>query len=214
LIDAGRPVPQDEYPLARVLKDARYDTCQVGKWRQMGLTPADWGFDEYVTDPTAGGWYWQKSYTQNGQLIQTDEEFYYPDVTHQYAVDFLRRHAPTDTVLPRSFTARRAVRGSGSSCSSADDGWKLNRAGELFDMKDSPFVEQLVPADSKDQAAIDVRARLQAVLDSLNPAGGMTLSVEEEAAERSPAQKQRQQNAKKRIQRKANPRPRAKAGKE
>ena len=28
-----------------------------------------------------------------------------------------------------------------------DDGWKLNQAGELFDMKDSPFVEQLVPAD-------------------------------------------------------------------
>jgi arylsulfatase B/arylsulfatase I/J len=56
---AGRPVPQDEYPLARVLKDAGYDTCHVGKWRQMGLTPADWGFGEYVTDPTAGGYYWQ-----------------------------------------------------------------------------------------------------------------------------------------------------------
>src|SRR5262245_37584539 len=48
---------RDEYPIARLLKESGYATCQVGKWRQVGETPKDWGFDEYVTDNTAGGWY-------------------------------------------------------------------------------------------------------------------------------------------------------------
>jgi len=52
-------------------------------------------------------------------------------------------------------------------------GWKLNQAGELFDMSDAPFAEKLVPADSKDPAAIAARKRLQPVLDKLNPAGGI-----------------------------------------
>jgi arylsulfatase A len=362
---AGRPTPQDEYPLARLLKEAGYDTCQVGKWRQMGLTPADWGFGEYVTDPTAGGWYWQKSYTKNGQLIQTADEFYFPDVMREYAVDFLRHHAPTasgaakpfflyyachlvhvpivrtpdskpgeqdpdvlyndnvayldkqvgglraeldrlglrdntlivfsgdngtakesGTLNSRQINGQKGTMMEGGSrvplianwkgvappgrvlgdlvdfsdilptfaeaagaklpegrtfdgCSFApqlhgekgsprewtfvqlgrrwyvrDDGWKLNRAGGLFDMKDSPFVEQLVPTDSKDPAAIAARTRLQAVLDKLDPAGGRTLSVEEEAAERTRAQKQRDRSAKKQTQGKTNPRPRTKAGRQ
>jgi arylsulfatase A len=53
-----------------------------------------------------------------------------------------------------------------------DSRYKLNNAGELFDMKDAPFVEQLVAADTKDADAIAARKRLQAVLDKLNPAAG------------------------------------------
>jgi len=52
-------------------------------------------------------------------------------------------------------------------------GWKLNQAGELFDMSDAPFAERLVAADSKDASAIAARARLQAALAQLNPAGGI-----------------------------------------
>ena len=52
-------------------------------------------------------------------------------------------------------------------------GWKLNQAGELFDMSDAPFAEKLVPPDSEDPAAIAARKRLQPVLDKLNPAGGI-----------------------------------------
>jgi len=52
-------------------------------------------------------------------------------------------------------------------------GWKLNEKGELFDMSDTPFTEKLVPADTKDAVAIASRKRLQAVLDQLNPAGGI-----------------------------------------
>ncbi|HNQ90662.1 MAG TPA: hypothetical protein PKM73_18765 [Verrucomicrobiota bacterium] len=40
-------------------------------------------------------------------------------------------------------------------------------------MSDAPFAEMLVPADSKDASALAARKRLQAVLDTLNPAAGV-----------------------------------------
>ena len=55
-----------------------------------------------------------------------------------------------------------------------NDGWKLNQAGELYDMTDAPFVEQLVAADGQSEAARAARGKLQAVLAELNPAGGKT----------------------------------------
>ena len=82
----------DEVGIAKTLKTAGYATCSVGKWRQVGETPGDWGFDEWITDPTAGGWYWQKSYTKNGQLVELDKEVYYEDVIYDVAMDFVRRH--------------------------------------------------------------------------------------------------------------------------
>jgi arylsulfatase A len=347
---SGQPKSQDEYPLARILTEAGYDTCHVGKWRQMGETPGDWGFGEYITDNTAGGWYWQKSYTKNGKLVETPEEVYCPDVYHEFAVDFLRRHAPkgsasakpfylyypshlihgpilrtpdskpgeTDPVtlyndnvayldkqvglvvaeldklglrentlivfsgdngtaqrsgtihgrqingqkgtmleggsrvplianwkgvapagrvlkdlvdfsdllptfveaagaqLPpgvtidgRSFAAQlRGRKGNprewiyvqlGRRWYVRDDGWKLNESGELFDMKDSPFVEELVPADSKTDAAVEARKRLQAVLDKLSPATGKTISAEQEAAGKNKAKKKGQKGQKKKA---------------
>ena len=54
-----------------------------------------------------------------------------------------------------------------------EHGWKLNQAGELYDMSGAPWAEKLVPADTKDPAAIAARKRLQAALDQLNPAGGI-----------------------------------------
>jgi arylsulfatase A len=51
--------------------------------------------------------------------------------------------------------------------------WKLNRAGQLFDMNHAPFGEAVVADDSKEAAAIAARQRLQAELDKLNPAGGI-----------------------------------------
>jgi arylsulfatase A len=54
-----------------------------------------------------------------------------------------------------------------------DAGWKLNQAGELFDMSDAPFAEKPVASGSTDPAAIAARKRLQAALDALNPAGGI-----------------------------------------
>lgn len=54
-----------------------------------------------------------------------------------------------------------------------EHGWKLTQDAELFDLSGAPWEEKLVPADTKDEAAIKARARLSAVLAGLNPAGGI-----------------------------------------
>jgi arylsulfatase A len=54
-----------------------------------------------------------------------------------------------------------------------EPGWKLNQAGELFDMSDAPFAEKPVPIDTKDPAAQAALARMKTVLAGLNPAGGI-----------------------------------------
>ncbi len=82
----------DEISIARLLKANGYVTGQSGKWRQVGETPKDWGFDEYLTDPTAGGWYWQNWVEKNGQKVDLPPNTYGPDVAQQFAVDFVRRH--------------------------------------------------------------------------------------------------------------------------
>ncbi|HEV3143888.1 MAG TPA: sulfatase-like hydrolase/transferase [Gemmataceae bacterium] len=83
---------KDEYPIARLLKENGYATCQAGKWRQIGETPKDWGFDEYCTDNTAGGWYWRKQYIKNGQVVKTAEQVYCPDIVHDFAIDFINKN--------------------------------------------------------------------------------------------------------------------------
>lgn len=82
----------DEYPMARILKEAGYTTGMCGKWRQVGETPNDWGFDEYITDPTAGGWFWQTKHEKNRKEFTAPEGSYAPDVIHDFAIDFLKRH--------------------------------------------------------------------------------------------------------------------------
>ena len=51
--------------------------------------------------------------------------------------------------------------------------WKLNQAGELFDMSDAPFTEKPVPLETSDPAAKAARSRLQAVLAKLDPSSGI-----------------------------------------
>jgi len=332
-------LPQNEYPLARILKEAGYSTCSVGKWRQLELTPRDWGFDEYVTDPTPAGFYWldesKQKYDRNGTAVSVkngDKPVFYPDICHDYAMEFIRAHgaggksagkpfflyypshimheglrrtptsapdADRETIvkdnliyldrqigemvaeldrlnlrdntlivfagdngtakgtatspfigctlngrrisgvkgqmleggalvpfivnwkggapggrvvkdlvdftdllatftelagakLPQTLTydgrsLLPLLRGEpftprewifvGVSFGSPmwyvrEDKWKLDQSGKLFDMKDAPFAEPLVPANSKSPEAVAARKRLQAVLDKLNPAAG------------------------------------------
>lgn len=82
----------DEQPVAKILKQAGYATGESGKWRQVGETPKDWGFDEYLTDPTAGGWYWKNSVIKNGETITSKEEVYNPDQIQAFSIDFITRH--------------------------------------------------------------------------------------------------------------------------
>ena len=82
----------DESPVATLLKQAGYATGMAGKWRQVGETPKDWGFDEYTTDPTASGWYWQTKHLKNGQEVTEAAGSYAPDVVHAFTLDFIRRN--------------------------------------------------------------------------------------------------------------------------
>lgn len=316
---SGQPSFKNEPSIARTLKEAGYATGMAGKWRQMGDTPGDWGFDEWITDPTAGGWYWKTSYTKNSQLVETSQDVYCPDVCFDFAVDFFKRHRdqpfyfyyPTHLIhgpilrtpdsksatkdyyddnvayldkqigqlvaeldrlglrentlivftgdngtarfgsdrslingrmingqkstmleggsrvplianwkgtiqagkvlndlidfsdfyatfaelagakMPegvtfdsRSFTPQlRGGKGTprewifvqlGAKWYVREQGFKLTQSGELFDMGDAPFVEKLVDANDKNKTADTSQKCLQAVLDKLNPAGGIT----------------------------------------
>ena len=82
----------DEYPMAKLMKQAGYATGQAGKWRQVGELPGDWGFDEFLTDNTASGWYWETKYNKNGQILNLPEGTYGPDVIQKFTFDFLSRH--------------------------------------------------------------------------------------------------------------------------
>ncbi|MEQ1830442.1 MAG: sulfatase-like hydrolase/transferase [Pirellula sp.] len=82
----------NEYPMARMLKDNGYATGMAGKWRQVGETPRDWGFDEYTTDPTAGGWFWKNEHLRNGEDFTDRAQAYAPDSIHQFSMDFIAKH--------------------------------------------------------------------------------------------------------------------------
>lgn len=90
--NAGEPSFRSEPSLARTLRQAGYATGMAGKWRQMGDTPGDWGFGEWLTDPVGGGWYWKTSYTTNGVPVESQQEVYCPDKCLDFALDFFRRH--------------------------------------------------------------------------------------------------------------------------
>jgi arylsulfatase A len=69
-----------------------------------------------------------------------------------------------------------------------DARWKLNQQGELFSMEDAPFKE--VPAKPDDAEAQAARARLQAVLDKLQPqAAGTTQTKEQTRPKKRAARK-------------------------
>jgi arylsulfatase A len=314
---AGAPSVKSEPSLAKTLKQAGYATGMAGKWRQMGETPGDWGFDEYITDPTGGGWFWKDNYIKNFKEVKEKKEVYVPDVCRDFAIDFFKRHKdepfyfyyPTHLVhgpilrtpdtkpgvtefealyddnlayldkqvgqlvaeldklglrektliifsidngtAKRSFTiGGRQINGSKGSMLEGgvrvplianwkgttpagkvskdlvdfsdffptfaelagaklpkevkldgksfapqlhgkkgnprdwifvqlhnnwyvrSEGWKLNQAGELFDMSDAPFVEKSVAVEGQPREAKAAREKLQKALDELNPASG------------------------------------------
>ena len=51
--------PENEVLIPSVLKSAGYTSAMVGKWSQFGLTPKDFGFDDYLTFQGSGV-FWSK----------------------------------------------------------------------------------------------------------------------------------------------------------
>ena len=99
-----------------LMRSAKYKTAQIGKWQLSGSHPSlihEAGFDEYrmwayehnlpkgVTH--AGRWegipgrsntarYWYPSLVENGKYIPTTGSDYGPDLLHDFAFDFMKRH--------------------------------------------------------------------------------------------------------------------------
>jgi len=86
--------PENEVLIPTVLKSAGYTSAMVGKWSQFGLTPKDFGFDDYITFQ-GSGIYWSKekkkaaTYTENGETKVLNENVYMPDLMHEHLVKFL-----------------------------------------------------------------------------------------------------------------------------
>lgn len=88
--------PSEETMMPKVLKPAGYVTAAVGKWGQLPLGPADFGFDESLTF-TGSGVYWNtqtkgRTYQVNGERITLRDREYLPDVMHQHVAAFLSKH--------------------------------------------------------------------------------------------------------------------------
>ena len=90
----GQIKPENEVLIPSVLKPEGYSTSMVGKWSQFGLTPKDFGFDDYITFQGSGD-YWatekkkSENYIENGVNKKLDTLTYMPDLMHQHLVDFI-----------------------------------------------------------------------------------------------------------------------------
>lgn len=91
--------PQRHPTVANVLQQAGYATCAIGKLGQSAPendahAPRMLGFDEYMLWMGRGtpDRYWTPRYCRNGEFIQGTPEQYGPNLTHDFLVDFMRRH--------------------------------------------------------------------------------------------------------------------------
>ena len=92
----GLMKPTVETMMPKVLKQAGYTSAMIGKWGQLPLGPADFGFDEHLRFNGSGA-YWNtqakgENYTKNGEKTKLADKEYLPDVMHRYLVDFITRH--------------------------------------------------------------------------------------------------------------------------
>jgi arylsulfatase A len=88
--------PSNEVMIQNVMKSAGYVTACAGKWGQMSYGPAEWGFDESIVFGTHGtSRYWSgptSSYVINGKPATLPDGSYFPDVSHNFIMDFITRH--------------------------------------------------------------------------------------------------------------------------
>ena len=89
----ARMSPETETMMPKILKQAGYVTSCVGKWGQLPLGPAEFGFDDYLKFKGSGA-YWNtqpkaKTYEVNGKSIKLRDGEYLPDVMHDHVARFI-----------------------------------------------------------------------------------------------------------------------------
>ena len=92
----GLMKPSVETMMPNILKPAGYVTACVGKWGQLPLGPAEFGFDEHLKF-TGSGVYWNTqdkghNYVVNGEKRDLHDKEYLPDVMHDFLIDFITRN--------------------------------------------------------------------------------------------------------------------------
>lgn len=88
--------PANETMIFSVMKSAGYKTASVGKWH-LSFSPAEWGADEYFVFPGLARYWggesgWGYGYTQNGESKTLPKGSYFPDLMHDFVVDFMNRN--------------------------------------------------------------------------------------------------------------------------
>ena len=85
--------PSVEIMMPDVLKPAGYITTCVGKWGQLPLGPAEFGFDDYLRFKGSGLYRSSPEktahYTVNGVDKILNQEEYFPDIIHNHLIDFI-----------------------------------------------------------------------------------------------------------------------------
>ncbi|MFM9031914.1 MAG: sulfatase-like hydrolase/transferase [Opitutaceae bacterium] len=93
----GRFTPKAETMMPAILKQAGYITSSIGKWGQLPLGPADFGFDDYFRFSGSGA-YWKSQGKKgenveiNGKKVPVGEKDYIPELMHAHLVDFMTKN--------------------------------------------------------------------------------------------------------------------------
>jgi arylsulfatase A len=88
--------PDQETMIPKVLKSAGYASASIGKWSQFGLSPADFGFERYLSYQ-GSGIYWNtqkkgREYLVDGKTVALKDKEYMPDMMHKFLVNFMEEH--------------------------------------------------------------------------------------------------------------------------
>ncbi len=95
--DACRLMPLAELQLGHTFKAAGYATSAIGKWGQLPGEPNEAGFDDYLRFNGSGLYRNKKAaksdpYRVNGKDLKLGEKEYMPDLMHDQAIGFIRKH--------------------------------------------------------------------------------------------------------------------------
>ena len=88
--------PQSEVFIPKILAEAGYATTQIGKWGQLPLGPADFGYEDHLQF-RGSGTYWNtqergKTYFLNGKVTPLLDNEYLPDLMHKHLIEFIDKN--------------------------------------------------------------------------------------------------------------------------
>jgi len=92
----GQMKPSVETMMPTILKQSGYTSSMVGKWGQLPLGPAEFGFDDYLRFFGSGVYVSKdekkQKYVLNGQESILKDKEYMPDLMHTHIENFLSKH--------------------------------------------------------------------------------------------------------------------------